>query len=74
MAQGEWRDFWWEETPSMRGHVLSLSTFRKGGGSGLTPPPIVTETPSFFLEPKSSGVYCPCWRSHPLRYGRRTQR
>ena len=35
---------------------VSLSTFRKGGGSGLTPPPTKTEAMSFFLEPKSSGT------------------
>ena len=41
---------------SMPVHVLSLSLFRKGGGSALTPPPTKTEALSFFLEPKSSGA------------------
>ena len=41
---------------SMQVHVLSLSSFRKGGGSALTPPPTKTKTPSFFLETKSSGA------------------
>ena len=57
----------------MRGLELSLSTFGKGGEGGLTPPPTTPKAPSFVLEPKSSGIFCPCWRSYPLRlYGRRT--
>ena len=35
---------------------VSLSTFRKGGGSGLIPTPTKTEALSFFMEPKSSGA------------------
>ena len=57
----------------MRVHVLSLSTFIKGGGSRLTPPSTKTEALSFFLDPKSSGAKRPCWRSYPLRYERRTR-
>ena len=57
----------------MQSHMLSLSTFRKGGEGGLTPPPTMSEAPSFFLEAKYSGVFCPCWRYYPLLvYGSRT--